>query len=800
MCIPFRPNRKKVRNGLNFTTMRIFTYLLKTTLLLLITLSFHSLKASEKPMNADFVVALDGSGDFTKIQEAIDAVPSNSERRVVVYIKRGLYNTEKLIIPGNKKNITFIGESREETIISYHIFDCSAGKCPESDAAKWTGDNIRTSATLTIMGDGFRAENLTIQNTAGPVGQALAITVQADKVVFINCDFKSYQDTIYLWTAGKRSYFENCMILGRTDYIYGAGIAFFQGSEIRSWGGGWITAPSTPQGQAYGYVFNECRLTYALNSPRAGDDGTLVALGRPWHEYPKVAWLYCDFCAEIDPKGWPTVWNMTYAPTSADLHLYEYKNTGPGADMSQRASWVGIRALTDAEALNYTATRVMGGTDGWDPTAEAPISKSYLWKGQGSSSGWLQSSNWSPEGVPGKGESAEVSGTATITADGGIFEADLNMKDGAKLMVTATSTATYLSISNGQVIAQGEVGLSGKISVKAPTEIGCDANFTLNTQLLGIQTINKTGNGKLIVNSHNDDFSGNWLVEAGSLEAATANSIGKGGITIKTGASLIVKNNNAIQPKAPLRIENGALLVLDANVTISEFFIGGTLQPLGEYSAATNPGLISGTGKVIIGRPSSFSFIGGSNGNWDNPAHYSKALMPEAGETVYVEREMETTGTVFPADIVLVQDKGALRMRGNHKSTGTITMQNNTRISYATSGAGFSLEAPIVIAGDVSISMNSSNTAGNAQTLLGSISGSNKITALHSRDVATTATMILGGDNSLFDGIWDLTRVGANAGAVTAIKGISANAFGRGKIEVAARNKVFFDHPQCIRA
>src|SRR5690606_28172042 len=127
----------------------------------------------------------------TKIQDAINAAPSNSERRTVIYIKRGLYNTEKLIVPANKRNLTFIGESREETIISYHIYDCSApgGKCPVADAAKWTGENIATSATITTLGDGFRAENLTFQNTAPPMGQAQAITIRSDKNVFLNCNF-----------------------------------------------------------------------------------------------------------------------------------------------------------------------------------------------------------------------------------------------------------------------------------------------------------------------------------------------------------------------------------------------------------------------------------------------------------------------------------------------------------------------------------------------------------------------------------------------------------------------------------
>jgi len=341
------------------------------TILFAIVLNIGIIPAKTHSSKANIIVSLDGSGNYTKIQDAIDAVPSNCEARTIIYIKNGLYNTEKIIIPAEKKNITFIGEDREKTIISYHIFDCKDGlnnRCPAEDVAKWKGDNIRTSATLTIDGDGFRAENITFQNTAGPVGQAQAITVRSDKNIFINCNFKGYQDTIYFWAAGKRSYFYHCMILGRTDFIYGAGIAFFDACEIKFYGGGWITAPSTPKNQAYGFVFSKCKLTFITGSPHAGDDNGKEALGRPWHEYPKVAWIHCKMCKEIDPRGWPTTWRMEYAATSPDLHLYEYKNTGAGSGMTERAQWAGIRALTRNEVLNYTIKDVFAGKDNWNPT------------------------------------------------------------------------------------------------------------------------------------------------------------------------------------------------------------------------------------------------------------------------------------------------------------------------------------------------------------------------------------------------------------------------------------------------
>ncbi len=320
-----------------------------------------------KAADYDIVVSLDGDGDYTSIQDAIDAVPDNSSSRTVIYIKDGTYDEEKLLIPEEKQNVTFLGESREGTIISYHIYDCDDGKCPTEDAALWDDDLLETSATLTINADGFIAKDLTIENTAGAVGQAQAITVSADKVIFINCDLTGYQDTIYFWTTTGRSYFKNCLVVGRTDYIYGGGIAFFDECEIRSWGGGWITAPSTSEDLDYGFVFYSCDITYATGSPRDGDDGDTVALGRPWHNYPKVTWIYCDMTEYIDPEGWPTTWNMDYADTSEELHLYEYENTGDGADMSERADWAGIRALTDDEAPDYEREVVLAGDDDWDP-------------------------------------------------------------------------------------------------------------------------------------------------------------------------------------------------------------------------------------------------------------------------------------------------------------------------------------------------------------------------------------------------------------------------------------------------
>lgn len=343
-------------------------------------LAFFSMQL--KAQTYDIVVAQDGSGNYTSIQAAFDAVPAGTP--TTIYVKNGLYDQEKLIIPADKTNITLIGESKSGTIISYDIYNCNDGGdglCPDNKVALWASnsDLVRTAATLTIKANDFRAENITIQNTAGPVGQAQAITLQADRNVFVNCDIKGYQDTIYFWMAEtSRAYFKSCMILGRTDYIYGRGVGFFDECEIRSYGGAWITAPATTESQYYGFVFYKCNLTYQPNSPRSGDDGALIKFGRPWHEYPKVSWLYCTMPAEIDPLGWGDKWNMAYSDTDTRLHLYEWMNTGLGADMSGRANWAGLRAMANqAEANLYEPEIVLAGSDNWNPTAGATTINAY---------------------------------------------------------------------------------------------------------------------------------------------------------------------------------------------------------------------------------------------------------------------------------------------------------------------------------------------------------------------------------------------------------------------------------------
>ncbi|WP_281298656.1 pectinesterase family protein [Flavobacterium limnophilum] len=754
----------------------------------------------------DIVVDINGSGNFTSIQAAFDAVPSNSTKETIIYVKRGLYDKEKLIIPANKTHITLIGESRAETIISYDIYNCNDGGdglCPDNKVALWSANSalVATAATLTIMANDFKAENITIRNTAGPVGQAQALTLQADRNVFVNCDILAYQDTIYFWTAEtSRAYFKSCLILGRTDYIYGRGVGVFNECEIRSYGGAWITAPSSEETQTYGFVFYKCNLTYQPNSPRNGDDGAKIKFGRPWHMYPKVAWLYCTMPAEIDPLGWGDKWNMSYADTDPRLKLYEWMNTGPGADMSGRANWVGIRALADqTEANLYEPKIVLAGSDNWDPTAIAPTVTVYNWDGgAAANTGWMEANNWNPDGVPAVSEVANVDGLLTINANGGNFAADLNLLNGATIDVSANSSATLLTLNQSTVFSSASASLLGNIKTKGAVNINTTANLNITAVLSGVHQITKLGTGICQLNGNNSGYTGNLVIEAGDLQAKVANALGKSPkITVKTNGKLTVDVSNAVDVKTALYTEGTAVVTVNQDITINEWYVNGVLQPVGIYSATTNASTISGTGKIIIGRPSEFTFLGGL---WDDATKYSPALLPKAGEKVNVNSgvTIESAISQFEGDMY-VKTGGTIRLRqaNTSKCLGPVRMAQGSIITYATSGTGMFLNAPIIVEGDVSLTMSSSSTSGSVMDLPGTFSGAYKVIVRNIRDFANAGTVKLGGDNSNFTGIWDLTVAAANLGGSSAINGVVENAFGKGTISLAATNKALFNHAKC---
>lgn len=302
---------------------------------------------SVKAADYNFVVAQDGSGDFTTVQAAINAVPDYRKAGPTrIYIKKGMYK-EKIVIAESKQNVQLIGE--DGAVLTYDDYAQKPNIFGE-------GKGTSGSGSVYIFGPDFFAENITFENTSGPVGQAVACHVAGDRAVFRRCRFLGFQDTLYTFGENTREYYEDCYIEGTIDFIFGKATAVFNRCELRSKRtGGFLTAPATPQGSNYGYVFYDCKLT-ADEGVEAGS----VWLSRPWRPYGKTVFIRCEMGQHIRPEGWNN-WGKTDNERTA--YYAEYQCYGKGADTSRRVAW--SHQLKDANA--YVMTNILKGADGWNP-------------------------------------------------------------------------------------------------------------------------------------------------------------------------------------------------------------------------------------------------------------------------------------------------------------------------------------------------------------------------------------------------------------------------------------------------
>ncbi len=291
-----------------------------------------------------FTVAKDGSGDYTFIQDAIDALRVYPLAPITVYIKNGMYN-EKIELPANNTDVSFVGENVDSTII---IFNDFSGKGKHTTF---------TSYTAKISSNRFRAENITFANNAGPVGQALALYVDADKAVFKNCKFLGNQDTIFASGENAQQLFDNCYIEGTTDFIFGPSTAVFQNCTIRAKKNSFITAASTPKNKNYGFVFIGCKII-------TDSAVTKLYLGRPWRANAKTVFINCHLPKAIAPEGWDNWNNQENEKTS---FYAEYKNTGEGAAIAQRVKWA--RQLNVKELKLYSLKNIFSSNKNLADTA-----------------------------------------------------------------------------------------------------------------------------------------------------------------------------------------------------------------------------------------------------------------------------------------------------------------------------------------------------------------------------------------------------------------------------------------------
>jgi pectinesterase len=266
---------------------------------------------------------------------------------VVIHIKPGTYK-ELIYVQREKRFSQLVGDNPATTVITYDL---------HANLTNFDGKPLGTFRTPSALidADDFTAENITFENSAGAVGQALAIRVDGDRATFRHCRFLGWQDTILLNRG--RQYFENCYIAGHVDFIFGAATAWFEKCHIHCLGDGYITAASTPNDQPFGFIFSNCKITG--DKPEAR-----TYLGRPWRIYASTIFLNTEMSDVVRPEGWND-WKKPEAHKTA--HYTEFNSSGPGANPKMRVPWA--RQPTQAEAKAITPEKVLGGSDGWNPAA-----------------------------------------------------------------------------------------------------------------------------------------------------------------------------------------------------------------------------------------------------------------------------------------------------------------------------------------------------------------------------------------------------------------------------------------------
>ena len=313
----------------------MFVKLIKTFILMTVFCT-----AAHAQVQDTIVVARDGSGKYRNIQEAIESVRAFMDYTVTIYIKKGVYK-EKVVIPSWVKNVVFVGEDTNNTIITY------------DDHANINKMGTFRTYTVKVEGNNITFKNLTIENNAEQLGQAVALHTEGDKLAFINCRFLGNQDTIYTGAEGTRLLFADCYIEGTTDFIFGPSTALFERCTIYSKRNSYVTAASTPKDIKFGYVFKECKLT-------AAPEVTKVYLGRPWRPYAATIFMNCELGKHILPVGWHN-WNNT--ENEKTVRYAEYMNTGEGASTQSRATW--SKQLKKKEAAEYTTENIFKRNDDW---------------------------------------------------------------------------------------------------------------------------------------------------------------------------------------------------------------------------------------------------------------------------------------------------------------------------------------------------------------------------------------------------------------------------------------------------
>ncbi|EEF29429.1 Pectinesterase-3 precursor, putative [Ricinus communis] len=309
---------------------------------------------------ANVTVAKDGSGDYTTIGEAVDAIPKKSPSRFIIHVKEGTY-VENILMDKHKWNVMIYGDGKDKTIIS--------GSTNFVD-----GTPTFSTATFAVAGKGFMARDIKFINTAGAAKhQAVAFRSGSDMSVYFQCSFDAYQDTLY--AHSNRQFYRDCDITGTIDFIFGNAAVVFQNCNIMPRQPlpnqfNTITAQGKKDpNQNTGISIQKCKF-YAFGPNLTAS----TYLGRPWKNFSTTVIMQSNIDSFLNPLGWMS-WVSGIDPPSS-IFYGEYQNTGPGSAIEKRIQWVGYKpSLTEVEAGKFSVGSFIQGTD-WLPATSVTFDSS----------------------------------------------------------------------------------------------------------------------------------------------------------------------------------------------------------------------------------------------------------------------------------------------------------------------------------------------------------------------------------------------------------------------------------------
>ncbi|KAJ1400987.1 Pectinesterase, catalytic [Sesbania bispinosa] len=313
------------------------------------------LRTQDLKWKADIVVAKDGSGKYKTISAALKHVPNKSNKRTVIYVKKGIYY-ENVRVEKTKWNVVMIGDGMTATLVS--------GRRNFVD-----GTPTFSSATFAVFGRNFIARDMGFRNTAGPQKhQAVALMTSADQAVYYRCHIDAFQDTLY--AHSNRQFYRECNIYGTVDFIFGNSAVVIQNCNI---------FPKLPMHGQQNTITAQGKFDPNMNTgisiqncnilPFGNLSTVQTYLGRPWKNYSTTVYMRSRMESFINPNGW-LPWVGNSAPDT--IFYAEFQNVGPGASTKNRVKWKGLRTITSKQANKFTVKAFLQG-DRWIPASGAPF-------------------------------------------------------------------------------------------------------------------------------------------------------------------------------------------------------------------------------------------------------------------------------------------------------------------------------------------------------------------------------------------------------------------------------------------